>query len=153
MKGNQQMSTRPPESIAGTHGLEALPPQPIFCGIYFLCREGEVVYVGQSIDIHPRVRNHAKGNSCASAKQFDSVFWIAAEEKDLDWLETFWIDKLQPPLNGVPGPLARNGEETRRLRAIEQRNERRVKRMISEEKQGFRPLEFGEPDADGPSNQ
>ena len=136
--------TDPPKILNAVQGLRALPESPRFRGIYFLCDQEAVVYVGQSIDIATRITAHRDKAAIGRVKHFDRVFWIECERKDLDWLETFWIEKLKPRDNKVPGPLARNGAQTRKLRKIDSKNERRARRLLSEENQGFKGLDFTE---------
>lgn len=85
----------PPEQIAGVRGLarftmEARQYPP---AIYFLCKEGRVVYVGQSMRLPIRIGGH-----CLS-KSFDSVFWFEADMMRLDVIERAFIRYLRSPLN------------------------------------------------------
>jgi len=63
------------------------------CGVYFLVDNGEVVYVGQSINVSSRVSNHFKD------KTFEHAFAIACCAAELDDVERKWIDKLLPIYN------------------------------------------------------
>lgn len=63
-------------------------------GIYLLIKEGRVVYVGQSVDIHRRVLAHK------NEKSFDSYQVIPAPEPLLDDLETLLVLAYNPPYNG-----------------------------------------------------
>lgn len=65
------------------------------CGIYFLLRGDEVVYVGKSIDILHRVQRHKKENT----KAFDSVRYVEVDEVDLAIEEERWIKFFQPVEN------------------------------------------------------
>lgn len=62
-------------------------------GVYFLFDEDDVVYVGQSKNVHGRVRNHHD-------KHFDSYSFIQEERitKRLE-LEAYYIDKFDPEYN------------------------------------------------------
>jgi hypothetical protein len=71
----------------------ATPADPIRCGIYFLIRDGQIVYVGQSIHITARIANHAL------LKQFDSWAWTPCEVDALDALERAYINALMPDDN------------------------------------------------------
>jgi hypothetical protein len=62
-------------------------------GIYFLVRQGKVVYVGQSVNVAARVAQHHD-------KDFDSVTIVECDRKVLDVLESLYIHFLRPPLNG-----------------------------------------------------
>jgi hypothetical protein len=62
-------------------------------GVYFLVAQGEVVYVGQSVNVYARVQGHA------ASKKFDSWFYVPAELAELNDLERLYIEALAPPLN------------------------------------------------------
>jgi len=64
-------------------------------GVYFLCKDDDVVYVGKSVDVAARVRSHR------SDKQFDRAFAVPVEEDRLDEVELAYINALQPPLNVI----------------------------------------------------
>lgn len=65
-------------------------------GIYFLCRGGRVVYVGQSVACGPRIATHTSSN-----KVFDRAFVLATPPSELDRLEAAFIRALQPEENVV----------------------------------------------------
>lgn len=69
------------------------------CGIYFLIQDGEVVYVGQSIDVLNRVAEHAAG-----PKQFDRYYYIEVEPQHLNTVEADYIVTLGPKYNGCNLP-------------------------------------------------
>lgn len=64
-------------------------------GIYFLIRNGSIVYVGQSINILDRIKQHV------GVKEFDSVSWVSANSCDLNNLETVYIDAFAPVQNKI----------------------------------------------------
>lgn len=64
-------------------------------GIYFLYSCGQLVYVGQAVNVHMRVLGHISEGT----KQFDSFGWIPFPEGDLDEFEANYIIELKPPLN------------------------------------------------------
>lgn len=64
------------------------------CGIYFLIKHDEVVYVGQSTTIHSRVLTHR-----ACWKDFDSYTYIPCAIDQLNDLERYYIRLLKPCLN------------------------------------------------------
>ena len=70
-----------------------------YCGVYFLVKGDRVVYVGQSINILVRVREHSKH------KDFDSFSFIRCEKKKLDVLESLYIHALRPEQQGWSGAL------------------------------------------------
>lgn len=78
---------RPDEITAG-----AIPWERCV-GVYFLLCRGEVVYVGQSVNIYSRIAQH-------TYKEFDSFAYIRCRECNLDKLESLYIHVLQPRLNG-----------------------------------------------------
>ena len=68
------------------------------CFVYFLLREGEVVYVGQTTNGTARIRQHTD-------KVFDEAYVMRCRRRDLDELEDKYIIKYDPAynkkLNGV----------------------------------------------------
>lgn len=64
------------------------------CGIYFLVKNGCVVYVGQSVDIFVRISTQAKD------KDFDAFAFVLCDPRHLDVIESLYIHTLRPPLNG-----------------------------------------------------
>lgn len=62
-------------------------------GIYFLLRRGRIEYIGQSIDVFVRIRQHEK------RKQFDAFCWIPCEIDKLAATEKYLIEKFRPPQN------------------------------------------------------
>lgn len=69
-----------------------------FCGIYFLIRDYEIVYVGQSINIFARMADHRR------SKSFDSFAYLkcCADKDVLDFLESTYIHIFKPRLNICP---------------------------------------------------
>lgn len=70
-------------------------------GIYFLCHNGKVVYVGQTgRTVARRVHHHCE------SKVFDSAFCIRLDPLDLNYVESELIKALMPTYNllrdGVP---------------------------------------------------
>tara|TARA_Y100000593_G_scaffold18029_1_gene36095 strand:- start:188 stop:802 length:615 start_codon:yes stop_codon:yes gene_type:complete len=68
-------------------------PHAKFPGVYFLCHEGEVVYVGQSKEVSGRVGAHM------GDKEFDFAFCVHVPRSDLDYVEGELIRRLQPKYN------------------------------------------------------
>jgi hypothetical protein len=62
-------------------------------GVYFLCHQQKVVYVGQSVNVFQRVGAHI------GVKSFDSVWFIRVPPTDLDFVEGELIRTLQPKYN------------------------------------------------------
>lgn len=74
--------------------LEAAVPTSMASGVYFLIRLGEIVYVGQSVDVLSRIARHRR-----EGKQFDAYSYIECERDDLDRLESLYIRALVPEGN------------------------------------------------------
>lgn len=64
-----------------------------FPGVYFLLKDNEVVYVGQSGNVFSRCSSHV------SCKDFDSISWIPCIKSELNNLEADFIVKIKPKLN------------------------------------------------------
>ena len=71
----------------------AQPYEPV-CGVYFLILGNDVVYIGQSINVHCRVAEHKK-NGVA----FDKWHFIECEKEWLSDLESAFIWQFSPSLN------------------------------------------------------
>jgi excisionase family DNA binding protein len=65
----------------------------ILCGIYFLINENDVVYIGQSVNIHSRIAQHK------NSKTFDKFSYIECEKSELSHLEVKYIKKFKPKYN------------------------------------------------------
>jgi hypothetical protein len=68
-------------------------PAALVCGVYFLFRNAELVYIGQSNNVFQRVGNHCK------SIDFDSFSCIEIEAARLDHAEKVFISHFRPPLN------------------------------------------------------
>lgn len=64
-------------------------------GVYFLIRDGVIVYVGQSKAVYSRIEKHRL------TKHFDRITVLECEEGDLLSLEANYIKKFKPILNVV----------------------------------------------------
>lgn len=64
-----------------------------FSGVYFLCRNRKVVYVGQSMAVSGRVGAHMKD------KLFDYAYCLRVPPSDLDYVEGEMIRALKPEYN------------------------------------------------------
>lgn len=93
-------STEPPavlKDIEHAKQLETVQP----CHVYFLLKEGEVVYVGQTGSAWPnRIENHVRDEG----KDFDDVWYVEVDRESMDEVEAHYIAFFRPPLNtrGVP---------------------------------------------------
>lgn len=103
----------------GTQSLD-MAAIPRLCGIYFLMKGREVVYIGQSVNIIGRCMDHrdciyrnrkrrAAGSRCLSAGtklrdstefSFDGVRYVEVDEEHLDEYEQRFIAHFAPPFNG-----------------------------------------------------
>jgi len=69
----------------------------IKCGVYFLKKKSEVVYVGQSINIAQRISDHQREKE----KDFDSFDYVECSVDNLNSNETFFIHYYNPKYNKV----------------------------------------------------
>lgn len=72
--------------------LRSTPP-----GVYFLCHEGEIVYIGQSINVASRIATHASER----IKTFDAVYYIPCHANKLLIFEAALIRHFRPKYNGT----------------------------------------------------
>ena len=71
-------------------------------GVYFLCDDKNVVYVGQSINVYVRVKAHEHDPT----KEFTSWAYMKVFQQDLNYIETLYIYLLRPRYNyGKDGKL------------------------------------------------
>lgn len=72
---------------------EILKMPPKISAVYFLIKDGAVVYVGQSKNLIARRWIHEHD------KDFDSVLYISCDQSDLLELEDYWLIRLRPALH------------------------------------------------------
>jgi len=84
-----------PKELALVASLQELPVVHQTAGVYFLCDELKILYVGQSVHPYSRVSQHA-----ADGKIFNRVFLIPCPKDELNYIEGKFIRELEPPLNG-----------------------------------------------------
>ncbi len=76
-------------------------PHSPLCGVYFLVRRGQVVYVGSSVDVNARLTQHRMNK-----REFDAVHVIECAGPALRVTEAKYILALRPTLNhGLDGAL------------------------------------------------
>lgn len=63
------------------------------CGVYFLMHDDEVVYVGQSVSIDNRIKQHRKD------KTFDYAKAVKVDSKKLLFVESNFINTMKPKYN------------------------------------------------------
>ena len=79
-------------------------------GIYFLCRDGEVIYIGQASCAMARLGQHLAENR----KQFDAAFFLPTPLDQLNDVEIKFIKLLNPPSNKGGAPKYQRGKRTRK---------------------------------------
>jgi hypothetical protein len=86
-----------PDELCKIKELYHLPIEHISTppGIYFLCKDGVIKYIGQASNIANRVITHVT----EGLKDFDSVFFITCSINRLTELESSLIRYFQPELN------------------------------------------------------
>ena len=84
------------------------------CGVYFLMKNCKVVYIGQSVNVYARIREHK------THKSFTSWCFMACEKKHLDYIESKMIHHFKPKLNYRPigGNKENSFKETRLIAPI-----------------------------------
>lgn len=90
------LTDRPPTSISNVSNLTQLPKHGYQPGVYFLCKEGEVIYVGQSISPSSRIATHVSERQ----KDFDRVYLLPTPMSELDQVEASFIHHLRPSQQG-----------------------------------------------------
>lgn len=83
-----------PVSLRQISGLCDITGEMLRTGIYFLCRDLAVLYVGQSRNVGNRITEHFK------RYDFDTIFFLPWPGDDLDRIEAALIRSLRPPING-----------------------------------------------------
>lgn len=76
------------------HVADIITP-PCTSGVYMLCDQGPVVYVGQSIDVFARVSAHEREGK----KEYDRAVWFPVQAELLDPVEAELITALRPKYN------------------------------------------------------
>lgn len=79
---------------------------PAFCGVYFLFRNGTLIYIGMSSNIAARLGAHATGKSrgalCSEGESlvYDEALYFKCDSwEEAKGLEKFYIKEMQPELN------------------------------------------------------
>jgi hypothetical protein len=86
---------RVPPSLHEVVGLHDLTSYCKMSGVYFLCRDGALLYVGQSVDVITRFGQHRRHFD------FDTALFMPCAPEDLDRVESEFIRELRPPMNGT----------------------------------------------------
>ena len=69
-------------------------PAPRGPGVYFLIRDGEVTYVGQTVDLFHRLMRHQR-----DGREFDGFNFLPCPKEKLDEIEAAYILVLNPREN------------------------------------------------------
>lgn len=85
----------PPESIRNIDGLMQIDTPDYPPGVYFLCNNDRVMYVGQTTNLWGRIGSHLRDKR----REFDSVFFLSVPQSRLDEVESAFIEILTPPQN------------------------------------------------------
>ena len=100
-----------PEALQHIDGLRSLNlGVEQLCGIYFLCLDNEVVYVGQSICVVMRVLTHMNQTKDKKMFDHDRVFFLSVPREALDKMEREFIRALKPRYNLNGGGTGRRWE-------------------------------------------
>lgn len=67
-------------------------------GIYFVTEDGQIVYIGQSVNVKRRFIHHHRRIEFAELND-PKVYWKACPEKELQQAERDYINKFNPRLN------------------------------------------------------
>ncbi len=70
---------------------EGAIPAGASCGIYFLVRGGEIVYVGKTLDVFLRLSKHRR-----AGRNFDAFNFLPCPQSQLDELERLYITAFLP---------------------------------------------------------
>ena len=86
--------------------IEDVSKLPMSCGVYyFLDDEGKILYIGKSINIYKRVKQHFSGKGRKAEKLYQSVakidYELTGSELVSLLLESREIKKHQPPINRI----------------------------------------------------
>lgn len=73
---------------------------PNSIGIYFLIKDGVIVYIGQSKKVFSRIESHKDD----SKKEFDSACYFECKEEELDTFEKVLIQAFWPKYNTTYNP-------------------------------------------------
>jgi excinuclease UvrABC nuclease subunit len=90
------MHDKPPESISNIQNIKQMPRHGYQPGVYFLCKDNDVIYVGQSVTPSSRIASHTRD----SQKKFDRVYLLPVPQSELNDVEAAFIHHLQPVANG-----------------------------------------------------
>lgn len=95
------VTASPPASISQLRNLRQLPIPPAVSGVYFLCDDTDVLYVGQRINVGARTGNHNGGNGASKVdpSRIKRIYFIALPTNLLLAAEQALIRALSPEWN------------------------------------------------------
>lgn len=88
---------RLPECIAGIINIQEVCMPDILCGVYLLFSGEQIVYVGKSINVVPRIFQHKREGQ----KVFDKAYFLPCHASKLDEIEGSLIYAFRPKYNGT----------------------------------------------------
>ncbi len=102
-----------PKELSAVKNLRRLSLNAVYTmpGIYFLCLNGKIQYIGQAVCVISRVKNHEDNPH----KEFDSCFFITVQKESLFEIEKALIKFYQPPLNQKEKCMKSQTEEHRQI--------------------------------------
>ena len=76
------------------------------CGLYFLFKDSEIVYIGSSVNAFGRALTHASVNKDKGGIviDFDSFAFLKADKSQIRDLEKRFIRHFKPVMNGTHNP-------------------------------------------------
>lgn len=83
-----------PPKIHNLKNIREIPCASIIPGIYFLTKNDEIVYVGQSVNPIARIHSHQQ------EKDFEKAYLLPVPREKLDEVEAAFIRFFRPRLNG-----------------------------------------------------
>jgi hypothetical protein len=100
---SEESNTPIPDDLLLIQGLHTLdfdgPLNPV--GIYFLIKDHQVVYVGQSVSAIARIITHINEDR----KEFGGAFFLPVPKHLLGLVEQSFIKSIRPLYNVRPGPI------------------------------------------------
>ena len=103
--------TSAPLSIRGILNLREIPLGGYLVGVYFLVKDDEIIYVGQSRTVLTRIHTHK------ADKDFDSAYLLPTPGYMLDMVEGALIRHLSPRLNDM-APKGKKSDDKRVINKI-----------------------------------
>ena len=82
------------ENVLSIAGIKKIKPPEETCGIYFLIKEGSVVYIGKSWNVYERVTEHVR-----RGVDFQDAYFVITPVDELDAVERGYIEEYKPEYN------------------------------------------------------